>query len=307
MTVSDTAEPRVSVVIPTRGRPDLLCRAVESVLGQDYAGEIEAIVVFDREDVALPVVDPRPGRSLVGLPNGRAAGLSGARNTGIEAATGSLIAHCDDDDEWLPGKLARQVARLPGSEAALVAGALEIEYQGKRLRRSTAVQSVTHADFLTSRRMEVHSSALLVPQATYEAVGLLDENLPMSYAEDYDWLLRATQLGPVEYVEEPVVVIHWDRPSWFADRWSSMAEAYKMLIDKHPDLLSQRGNSARIYGQIAVASAASGSRREALSWAGQALRRRPLEARAYAAALMAAGLIRPNLLIHLAHRMGKGV
>ena len=301
------SQPPVSVVIPTRGRPDSLRRAVDSVLAQDYAGDIELLIVFDQEEDTFETPALPPGRRLVRLENDRTPGLSGARNSGILAASADLIAHCDDDDEWLPDKLSRQVAVLIERAAPVVAGGLRVEYGGKSHERSSPTNQIDHRAFLASRRMEVHSSALLAPRTTYDAVGILDETLPMSYAEDYDWLLRATTLGPLEFVREPVVRINWDRPSWFADRWSGMAQAYHRLLDKHPDLLTEPRSSARIYGQIAIATAAAGSRRDALRWARKALRARPFEARGYVAALMSAGLLRSETLLHVAHRMGKGV
>lgn len=299
--------PPVSVIIPTRGRPDLLRRAVDSVVAQEYAGDIEVLIVFDQEPdtFAAPTLPAR--RRLVRLENDRTPGLSGARNSGILAATADIIAHCDDDDEWLPEKLSRQVERLVETGAPVVAGGLEVSYGGKSHVRSSATAQIDHGAFLTSRRMEVHSSALLAPRTTYDEVGILDETLPMSYAEDYDWLLRATTLGPLEFVREPLVRINWDRPSWFADRWAGMAEAYHRLLDKHPDLLIDPRSSARIYGQIAIATAAGGSRRDALRWTRKTLRARPFEARGYVAALMSVGLLRADTLLHVAHRMGKGV
>ena len=301
------SQPPVSVVIPTRDRPALLRRAVDSVVAQEYAGDIEVLIVFDQQPDTFVAPQLPAGRRLVRLQNDRTPGLSGARNSGILAATGDLIAHCDDDDEWLAGKLRRQVERLAATNAPVVAGALEVKYGGKTHVRSSATSQIDRGAFLTSRRMEVHSSALIAPRETYDEIGLLDEALPMSYAEDYDWLLRATTLGPLEFVREPVVMINWDRPSWFADRWAGMAEAYHRLLDKHPELLIEPRSSARIYGQIAIATAASGSRRDALRWTRKTLRARPFEARGYVAALMSAGLLRPDTLLHMAHRMGKGV
>ena len=115
------AEPLVSVVVPTRDRPELLRRAVTAILGQTYGGPIECVVVFDQSDPDLPWADLPPGRTLVVVRNDRSPGLAGARNSGILAATGELVAFCDDDDEWLPEKLTRQVARLLATPSAAVA------------------------------------------------------------------------------------------------------------------------------------------------------------------------------------------
>ena len=93
-------------------------RPLEIMLGEqgyatlaDVPGEIDVVVVFDRvkPDMSLVQSGPRPVRVLA---NTRTPGLAGARNTGIVAATGELIAFCDDDDYWLPTKIASQVEQF---------------------------------------------------------------------------------------------------------------------------------------------------------------------------------------------------
>jgi len=91
-----------SVVITTYKRPVLLAEAVESVLAQTLT-DFECIVVDDAspEPPTLPD-DPRV-RLVVREVNG---GEAAARNTGIDAALGTYVAFLDDDDLWLPTRLA---------------------------------------------------------------------------------------------------------------------------------------------------------------------------------------------------------
>lgn len=103
------SSPMVSVVIPTRQRPLLVRRAVESALGQTYA-PIEVVVVVDGED-AETVEELRSigdGRLRI-LAFPEAAGGSEARNRGIQAARGEWIALLDDDDIWFENKLEIQM------------------------------------------------------------------------------------------------------------------------------------------------------------------------------------------------------
>ena len=106
-----TEGPLVSVIIPSHNRAVLLPRAVESVLAQTYSN-LEVIIVDDASSDSTPAVmadlvkrDPRV-RYFRHETNRYA---SAARNTGIASARGELIAFLDDDDEWLPEKLAKQV------------------------------------------------------------------------------------------------------------------------------------------------------------------------------------------------------
>ena len=89
--------PSVSVIIPTRDRPDFLRRAVRSVIEQDYAGRVEAIVVFDgSEPVELPAPDSPYERRVVSLTNSRPTArpphATGARRfAGRPARTPALV------------------------------------------------------------------------------------------------------------------------------------------------------------------------------------------------------------------------
>jgi len=104
--------PLNTAVIPTRGRPDLVVLAVRSALNQTYP-KVEVVVVVDGPDAAT--VDTlealsEPRLRVVALPEN--VGGSEARNIGARAALGSWVAMLDDDDEWFPEKLAKQMAAL---------------------------------------------------------------------------------------------------------------------------------------------------------------------------------------------------
>jgi glycosyltransferase involved in cell wall biosynthesis len=102
--------PLVSAIIPTRNRPELVRRAVKSVLQQIYE-RIEVIVVVDGLDLKTVTVleelsDPRV--RIIALKE--SVGGGEARNIGVAAASGYWIALLDDDDEWLPKKITAQLS-----------------------------------------------------------------------------------------------------------------------------------------------------------------------------------------------------
>ena len=106
--------PLVSVVIPTTNRPHLVVRAITSVLRQTMA-DLEVIVAIDGPNaetsaVLAAITDPR----LRMVQHATGAGAGAARNLGAAHATGEWIAFLDDDDEWLPEKLERQLALAAG-------------------------------------------------------------------------------------------------------------------------------------------------------------------------------------------------
>jgi glycosyltransferase involved in cell wall biosynthesis len=109
-------QPLVSVVIPTYGRSELLGRAIDSVLAQTY-DHIEIIVVDDNDKGSEDQLETEhqirlyiQNRDIIYLKHEKNAGGSAARNTGIKASKGEYIALLDDDDEWFPQKLEKQIA-----------------------------------------------------------------------------------------------------------------------------------------------------------------------------------------------------
>ena len=170
--------PSVGVVIPTRGRrPDQLRSATRAALGQDHSGSVEVVIVVDDGD-PVSVVDqvadllagrvPAARRQTAGargvrvVANRLSPGLPGARNTGIAALGTDLVAFCDDDDQWLPGKLSAQVAALEAEpDAEFSSCAIEVEYGSRRVPRLAGTDLVTRAHLVRSRMVMAHSSTFL--------------------------------------------------------------------------------------------------------------------------------------------------
>jgi glycosyltransferase involved in cell wall biosynthesis len=298
----------VSVVIATRDRPELVRRAVAAALAQSHDGELEVVVVFDRSEPDRDLELEHPDHRVVVVANDRAPGLAGARNSGIDKASGAWIAFCDDDDEWLPGKLAAQFEALaaePRSRASCTG--ILIHYRGRETARSPDPERVTFQGFLDDRMTEVHPSGWLVHRATLvDEIGLVDESIPGSYAEDYDLFLRTARIGPIVVAPEPLVRVWWHGASFFFERWKTIDEALAYLVDKYPELEQHRRGLARIQGQRAVAQAAMGQRLRAVGTAWRALRLHPLEKRVPVALAIAAGFP-AGLALRCAHRLGRGI
>jgi glycosyltransferase involved in cell wall biosynthesis len=306
-TGSGKSWPSVTAIIPTRNRPALLRRAVDAVVAQDYPGPIECIVVFDQQRPCelAPTLGPR--RTLRTCENTRTPGLAGARNSGAQIAGGELLAFCDDDDVWLPQKIRLQVQELrrhPDASAATCG--INVVTNGRRVPRLPPREIVTLDDLTRSRRMEVHSSTLVMRRDRFLGdIGPIDEQIPGSYGEDYDWILRAASRGAIVAVRQPLVDVHWTG-SYFSDRWAMIVPALQYQLTKHPELWRDRRNLARIFGRIAFAHAASGAAREARSWARRSMRLDPRQPRGYLAYLVSWGLP-ADLVQRLVNSMGRGV
>lgn len=299
--------PSVSVIVSTRGdRPELLARAVTAIAAQDYRGRVDCTVVADAgADGGTRV----PAERARVIHNTRTPGLAGARNTGILAASGELVAFCDDDDVWLQGKLRAQAAALAATpSSALACCGIEVEYGTSVSVRVLPDREVTLADLLRSRLTELHSSTFLARRsALLSSVGLVSEDIPGSYGEDYELLLRAARHGPVVNVPQQGVRVLWHERSHFDSQWATIVPALSWLLGRYPEFRSEPAGFARVAGQIAFAAAASGERKAAWQWTRQALRARLLEPRGYLAVGVLAGVLRPDTLVRALHRHGRGV
>jgi glycosyltransferase involved in cell wall biosynthesis len=301
--------PSVSVVLATRDRVELLRRAIDGVLTQQHDAPIECVVVFDQSEPDASLARNDGNRSVRVLANTRAPGLAGARNTGLLAAQGDLVAFCDDDDEWLPRKLALQVADLRAAPASVLAATgIVVASNGRELTRVHAGRAVAFDELVRSRMMEAHPSTFLAwRDRVLNEIGLVDEGVPGSYGEDYDWLLRAAAVAPVVMTPQALVRVHWHGASFFNERWRTIDTALAYLQDKHPALRDDPAGSARILGQRAFARAAAGDRRGARRLAATSLRRNWRERRAYVALLASTGIVSASRVQRTLNALGRGV
>jgi glycosyltransferase involved in cell wall biosynthesis len=304
-----TTHPSVTAVVPTRDRPALLRAALDAILGQDYPGPVEVIVVYDQSepDMSLEVADPH--RRVRVITNTRTPGLAGARNTGILDATGELVAFCDDDDEWLPGKLTAQVAALAAEpDGEFVSCGIRVTYDDRTVDRALSQRRIPLAALLRDRLTELHPSTFLIRRdALVNGFGLVDEEIPGSYAEDYEFLLRAARRTPLVNLDQPYTLVRWHKRSYFAQRWETISTALQWLLGRYPEFATVPHGEARVSGQIAFAQAAMGNRRDAMRWARRTLARNPREPRAYLALAVASRAVGPDRVLRTLHKRGRGI
>ncbi len=304
-----TTWPSVGVVVATRNRPELLERAVASIVASQYDGDIEVVLVFDQAEPHEVRVELPSHRSIRSLVNRRSPGLAGARNTGILATDADLVAFCDDDDEWMPAKLRLQVEALRRDRNAVVATTgISVVFRGHEHERVAQSDHITLARLLRSRAVELHPSSILAWRAAVlERIGLVDEEIPGSYGEDYEWLLRAARVAPILAVRRSLVTVNWHESSWFSERWGTIIEAIGYLLERHPELRDEPRGLARLYGRLAFAHAAAGHGKHARRWASRSIRLNWRERRAYLALAVSLRLVSARTLLRLAHRTGRGI
>jgi glycosyltransferase involved in cell wall biosynthesis len=202
-------EDLVTVVIPTRNRPQLVGRAVTSALAQTQAS-LEVVVVIDGPDEATRAALarlPDPRLRVVALP--ASVGAQEARNAGVREARGRWVAFLDDDDEWRPQKLARQVAA--GRASRFPHPLVSCRLVGDTGRDPGPAESVRDYLFLRTRD---ELAAIRLQTSTLLLTRELCLRVPWRKVahDEWDLLLRASvhDDAGLAFVPEPLVVWHSD-------------------------------------------------------------------------------------------------
>ena len=133
-------------------------------------------------------------------------------------------------------------------------------------------------------------TAVVRADAFWGEIGPLDEHIPGGYAEDYDWMLRAARQGPIVVVPEPLLRMRWTVTSHFRTQWPDWEAALSQVLDRNPEFAGEPHGRARVEGQIAIAIAAQGRRREGLDHIRTTLGWSWREPRAWLAMLVVAGV-----------------
>jgi glycosyltransferase involved in cell wall biosynthesis len=198
---------KVSTIVAVYNGADTVDRAIRSIFAQTFTDN-EIIVVNDGSTDDTPTVLARYGDRIrvISQPN---RGLSAARNAGVRASAGEYVAFLDDDDEWMPEKLARCLPVLDADpECALVyTYALKVDTQGVPMAspaaRPDGSESPTMKELL-ARPWNVVPSQFVVRRDVFDRCGGFHERFITS-CEDLYFLLNAREYGHFRCVPEPLL------------------------------------------------------------------------------------------------------
>ena len=188
--------PLVSAIIPTYHRPELVQRAIRSALRQTYAN-LEVVVVIDgpepgTAEILASLREPR--LRVIELEKNR--GLSGARNAGIEAARGEWVGLLDDDDEWLPERIEKQLALVDEHDGNTNLVGCRMRYSegfaGQSLPPRFPGANEDLGEYIYCNRNCLYPSTFLI-RRQYALQRPFSETLHVN--EDCDWLLRGRKEG----------------------------------------------------------------------------------------------------------------
>lgn len=202
--------PEATIVIPTRDRPHLLPRALDSALGQTLT-DIEVIVVDDgsAEPVAVDGRDPRVRL----VRNEQPLGVSASRNVGLEHARGRWITFLDDDDELLPEMLwlsldAASRSLLP-APVAVLSEVEDVDADGEVRRVCQPIAVARGGSIYGHRTQQTYTqqtNSLVAPVEVLRAIGGWDGSL--KGWEDDDLLLRLVPVCSIEALSKVTYRLH---------------------------------------------------------------------------------------------------
>lgn len=219
-----------SVIINTCNRRSLLQYALASVLKQTLPAS-EIIIIDDHSDAEhdcsdLAKMDPR----ISIIRNQKRLGGVGARNAGLKLVKHSLVAFLDDDDEWLPQKMERQIDFLQQHPqyVAVSCGRLVVNdsFSYSETFAEKEARDLFHFDnvyssfsFLTIRRNEFTSSVFL------------DENFQA--AQDWDFLLCLRNHGPIGFISDVLAKYSNASHERITSSFVKKFDAIQKLLKKH--------------------------------------------------------------------------
>ena len=243
---------RVSAVMPSYNREGTLAEALDSALGQGFPG-LEVVVVDDGStDGSRAVLESYGDRIRAEF---RAnAGQSAAVNRAVELARGEYVALIDNDDAWLPGKLARQIPMLdadPG--AAVLYAAFEVmDGEGRAIPDPRPSRRTPSGDVLGDLCDEnfLRTPTVIFRRDLFLAAGGYDAAL--RYTNDWDmWLRLATGR---RFLRDPVGAARYRRhPGQLVKGRVPLAEERVKVLERHLPRIEREAPAAAPRARRALA------------------------------------------------------
>ena len=241
----------MTAIVATYNRSRLVGKAIESILGQTYPN-IEVIVVDDgsTDDTQDTLRQFGDQVRVISQAN---AGPSAARNRGVAAARGEIVAFLDSDDLWLPEKIERQVALLQSTDGSVPCCVCDAEMRFTNRPTATSFSNFlldpvrqqglwSNVSEVLTDRFVLFNQMAAVRRSAFEKVGGFNEKL--RFMEDYDLALRLSLLGPFAFIREPLVI--WNQGSagsLSAEAHQQMSRLKEIEVRIREELLSELNGS----------------------------------------------------------------
>jgi glycosyltransferase involved in cell wall biosynthesis len=196
----------VSVVIPTFNRVEYLKLTIDSILNQTYT-DCEVIIVDDgSSDGTKEFVNENYKTAVRYINRGKIGNIAALRNIGITESRGDLIAFCDDDDIWLPGKLQKQLNKIGKYDFVCTNASVIDEFGSLIDQRLIDEQNSFVFDLrkLLFGNLVITSTVLL--KKSILANCIFNERSDLHALEDYELWLRLTRHNKMFFLNEPLIL-----------------------------------------------------------------------------------------------------
>jgi glycosyltransferase involved in cell wall biosynthesis len=273
-------KPKVSIIIPTYNRANLIGRAIQSVLDQTYK-DFELIIVDDGSiDYTEDIIKEfqKKDKRIKYIRREKNRGGSAARNTGIKAARGEYIAFQDSDDEWLPEKLEKQMnvfENAPAEVGVVYTGFLRIKNDKKTYTPSSWVtqkegniyKELLKGNFVTTQ-------SIVMRKECFVKTGMFDENLPR--LQDWELVIRLSKYYDFKCVDEPLMISYYTSNSISANQ-NALMIARKLILEKYfEDIKKNKKVLAKHYFDIGFSLCSNGDFQEGKDYLIKAVKANPL-------------------------------
>jgi glycosyltransferase involved in cell wall biosynthesis len=245
--------PQISVIIPTCNRAGFVAAAVKSVLAQSLR-DLEIIVVDDAStDDTTAVIENLHDRKIVYTRHEQRRGGAAARNTGILHSTGEYVAFLDDDDEWYPEKLARQMDVMlasPAEVGGVYTGHFIVDRSDGKIRgQLVPIERGDVQQALLTGNCIGPISSMLMRRSCLDRVGLFDERLPSF--QDYDLWLRAARQYQFEYIREPLLKYYVQSDKLWTNS-DALVRGLELMLGKYGHSQAFRRNCGAYFLKLGV-------------------------------------------------------
>lgn len=241
-------QPRVSIIIPTYNREDLIILAIESILKQTYQ-DFEILVIDDAStDKTAEVIREINQSKVRYFQLSTNSGQCVARNYGLSRAKGEFVAFLDSDDTWLPEKLEKQIALFDKGSERL--GAVYCYSYQKYVKSNTTLlneigyfRGDIHDKFLLGFCPPT-PSLFLIKKSALDRVNGFDEGL-VTFV-DLDLWMRISESYDFDYVEEPLIIKYEQIGDQYVNNFEKRYKGYSLFFDKWGNKVEERFGSKEL-------------------------------------------------------------
>lgn len=233
--------PKVSVIIPTHNRPELLERALSSVYSQSFT-DYEVIVVDDGD---APRAKSSLGEYLKQddfsyLETKKNQGGAASRNLGIGHASGEYLAFLDDDDEWSADKLQKQVEVLDTHDSSVSLVFTQVKGVDSEDNTLFSRPHMSSGEFSSMESLlskcPIWTSALMYRKEYADKGYLYDASLKKN--QEWDLEIRLLKISRFYVINEPLTTVHIGDAEQMgsASNIGNIVSGYQKFMDKHNDI-----------------------------------------------------------------------